>query len=94
MTPLPQARRVTEGDGDPLHSVPDEDDDTSSPEGHTRYTPDPSHRGEAMRRLGNYWITAENLEIAGLIKVWEHIPRSTLLPSDTIFQTRFHYKIK
>jgi hypothetical protein len=27
-------------------------------------------------------------------KVWDHVLRSTLLPSDTIFQTCFHYKIK
>ena len=34
--------------------------------------------------------------MTGLIKhkVWERVLRSTLLPSDTIFQTRFHYKIK
>jgi hypothetical protein len=28
----------------------DDDDDPSAPEGYTRYTPDPSHRGEAMRQ--------------------------------------------
>ena len=27
-------------------------------------------------------------------KVWDRVIRSTLFPSDTIFQTRFHYKIK
>ena len=34
--------------------------------------------------------------MTGLIKhkVWERVLRSTLLSSDTIFQTRFHYKIK
>jgi hypothetical protein len=34
--------------------------------------------------------------MTGLIKrkVWDRVLRSTLLPSDTIFQTRFHYKIK
>jgi hypothetical protein len=34
--------------------------------------------------------------MAGLIKrkVWDRVLRSTLLPPDTIFQTRFHYKIK
>jgi hypothetical protein len=42
------------------------------------------------------WLAAEDLEMAGLIKrkVWDRVLRSTLLPSDTIFQTRFHYKIK
>ena len=75
----------------------DDDADTSAPDGYTRYTPDPSHRGEAMRqRLRTHWLAAEELEMAGLIKrkVWERVLRSTLLPSDTIFQTRFHYKIK
>jgi hypothetical protein len=75
----------------------DADDDPSAPDGYTRYTPDPSHRGEAMRqRLRTHWLAAEELEMAGLIKrkVWECVLRSTLLPSDTIFQTRFHYKIK
>ncbi len=75
----------------------DADDDPSAPDGYTRYTPDPSHRGEAMRqRLRNHWLAAEELEMAGLIKrkIWERVLRSTLLPSDTIFQTRFHYKIK
>ncbi len=34
--------------------------------------------------------------MVGLIKRkdWDRVLRSTLLPSDTIFQTRFHYKIK
>jgi hypothetical protein len=75
----------------------DDDDDIPAPEGYTRYTPDPSHRGEAMRqRLSSHWLAAEDLEMAGLIKrkVWDRVLRSTLLPSDTIFQTRFHYKIK
>ena len=91
---MPRVRRVTEAD---LHSVFDDEDDTSAPDGYTRYTPDPSHRGEAMRqRLRSHWLAAEDLEMAGLIKrkVWERVLRSTLLPSDTIFQTRFHYKIK
>ncbi len=80
-----------------VFSAVDDDDDTSAPDGYTRYTPDPSHRGEAMRqRLRSHWLAAEDLEMAGLIKrkVWERVLRSTLLPSDTIFQTRFHYKIK
>ncbi len=46
--------------------------------------------------LRSHWLAAEDLEMAGLIKrkVWERVLRSVLLPSDTIFQTRFHYKIK
>jgi hypothetical protein len=75
----------------------DDDDDPSSREGNTRYTPDPSHRDETMRqRLHSRWLAAEDLEMTGLIKrkVWDHVLHSTLLPSDTIFQTRFHYKIK
>ena len=77
--------------------MPDDEDDTSTPDGYTRYTPDPSHRGEAMRqKLRSHWLATEDLEMSGLIKhkVWERVLRSTFLPSDTIFQTRFHYKIK
>jgi hypothetical protein len=54
----------------------DDDDDTSSPDDYTRYTPDPSHRGEAMRqRLRRHWIAAEDLEMTRLInkKVWERV---------------------
>jgi hypothetical protein len=42
------------------------------------------------------WLAAEDLEMAGLIKrkVWDRVLRSTLLPSDTIFQTPLHSKIK
>jgi hypothetical protein len=80
----------------PRRSI-DDDDDISTPEGYTGYTPDPSHCGQAMRqRLRSQWLAAEDLEMAGLMKrkVWDRELRSTLLPSDTIFQTRFHYKIK
>ena len=45
---MPRVRRVTEAD---LHSVSDDEDDTSAPDGYTRYTPDPSHRGEASKSL-------------------------------------------
>ena len=45
--PMLQARRVNEAD---LHLVANSDDDISPPDGYTRYTPDPSHRGEAMRQ--------------------------------------------
>ena len=44
---MPRVRRVTEAD---LHSVSDDEDDTSAPDGYTRYTPDPSHHGEAIRQ--------------------------------------------
>ena len=59
-----------------VFSAVDDDDDTSAPDGYTRYTPDPSHRGEAMRqRLRSHWLAAEDLEMAGLIKrkVWERV---------------------
>jgi hypothetical protein len=80
-----------------VFSAVDDDDDTSAPDGFTRYTPDPSHRDETMsQRLRSHWLAAEDLEMDGLIKhkVWGRMLRSTLLTSDTIFQTRFHYKIK
>ena len=45
---MPRVRPVTEVD---LLSVPDDEDDTSTPDGYTRYTLDPSHRGEAMHHV-------------------------------------------
>jgi hypothetical protein len=48
---------------------------------YSRYTQDPSHRGEAMcHALKPEWIKAENLEMAGLVrrKVWERVLRSSL----------------
>jgi hypothetical protein len=74
----------------------DDDDDPFAPEGYTRYSPDPSHRDETMRqRIHSHWLTTEDLEMTGLIKreVWDHVLHSTLLPSDMIFQTLFHYTI-
>jgi hypothetical protein len=47
----------------------DYDDDISAPDGYTRYTPDPSHRGESMRqRLRSHCLTTEDLEMTDLIK--------------------------
>jgi hypothetical protein len=48
------------------------------------------------QRFRSHWLAAEDLEMAGLIKrkVWDRVLRSTLLPSDTIFQTPLHSKIK
>jgi hypothetical protein len=80
----------------PPSAVPPADDDTG-PIGYSRYTQDPSHRGEAMRHvLKPEWITAENLEMEGLVrrKVWERVLRSSLQSYDKVFATRFHYKIK
>ncbi len=34
-----------------VFSAVDDDYDTSAPDGYTRYTPDHSHRGEAIRQL-------------------------------------------
>ena len=56
-------------------AVPDENDDTGPP-GYSRFTQDPSHRGEAMRHaLKPEWIKTENLEMDGLVrhKVWKHV---------------------
>jgi hypothetical protein len=84
--------------GHPIYtSLIDDDDDPSALEGYTRYTPDPSHHGETMgQRIRSHWLAVADLEMDGLIKrkVWDRVLRSTLLPSDTIFQTRFHYKNK
>jgi hypothetical protein len=52
----------------------DDDDDTSAPDGYTRYTPHPSHRVKAMsQRLRSHWLVSE--ETTGLIKhkVWERV---------------------
>jgi len=62
----------------PSDVVTDADDDTG-PIGYTRYTQDPSHRGEDMRHvLKHEWIKVtgvENLEMEGLVrrKVWERV---------------------
>jgi hypothetical protein len=80
----------------PPSAVPPADDDTG-PIGYSRYTQDPSHRGEAMRHaLKPEWIKAENLEMEGLVrrKVWERVLRSSLQSHDKVFATRFHYKVK
>jgi hypothetical protein len=46
----------------PLFDAPDSDDDTG-PFGYSRFTLDPSHRGEAMHHvLQPEWIKVENLE--------------------------------
>ena len=77
-------------------AVPDEKDDTGPP-GYSRFTQDPSHRGEAMRHaLKSEWIETENLEMTGLFrhKVWERVLRSSLQSYDKVFATRFHYKVK
>jgi hypothetical protein len=59
----------------PSSVVPDVDE-ANGPLGYSRYTQDPSHRGEAMRHaLKPEWIKTENLEMDGLVrhKVWEHV---------------------
>ena len=69
----------------------------SGPHGYSRSTPDPKHRGVAMRHaLSPLWLMAEKAEMDGLIKrkVWKAVKRSSLTPEDHIFATRFHYKIK
>jgi len=80
----------------PASDALDSDDETG-PIGYSRFTQDPSHRGEAMRHaLKPEWIEAENLEMKGLLrrKVWERVLRSSLQSYDKVFGTRFHYKIK
>jgi hypothetical protein len=70
-------------------------DDDTGPIGSSRYTQEPSYRGEAMRHaLQPEWIKTENLEMEGLVrrKVWERILRSSLQSYDKVFATRFHYK--
>jgi hypothetical protein len=77
-------------------TVPDENDDTGPPV-YSRFTQDPSHRGEAMcHSLKPEWIKVENLEMTGLVrhKVWERVLRSSLQSYDKVFATRFHYKVK
>jgi len=67
------------------------------PDGYTRVTPDPAHRGEAMRKeLREHWIKAENLETEALIrrKALELGLCSSLHATGKVFKTRFHYKIK
>jgi hypothetical protein len=80
----------------PSSVVPDSEDDTG-PLGYSRFTQDPSYRGEAMRHvLKLEWIKSENLEMDGLVrhKVWKRVLRSSLQSYDKVFATRFHYKIK
>jgi hypothetical protein len=76
---------------------PDDPITESGPLGYSRSTPDPKHRGAAMRHaLKPLWLTAEHAEMNGLInrKVWLRVKRSSLQVDDHIFSTRFHYKIK
>ncbi len=80
----------------PSSTVSDVDDDTVTL-GYSRFSQDPSNRGEAMRHaLKPKWIKVENLEKDGLVrhKVWECVLRSSLQYYDTVFATGFHYKIK
>ena len=52
----------------PLSDAPDSDDETG-PFGYSRFTQDPSHRGETMSHaLQPEWIKTENLEM-----VWERV---------------------
>ena len=75
----------------------EEDESTKAPPGYTRGMQDPKHRGQMLRSpVKAAWITAEKLEMEGLTrrKCWVRVHRSTLTVQDTIFSTRFHYKIK
>ena len=46
--------------------------------------------------LQSHWLASERLEMDALHrrKVWIRVLRSSLAPDETIFSTRFHYKIK
>ena len=80
-----------------LYTITDESKSTKAPPGYTRGMQDPKHRGQAMRSpLQAHWIDAERSEMEGLQrrKVWIRVLRSSLSPTDTVFATRFHYKIK
>ena len=63
----------------PLLLAEYDEQDTTAPDGHTRFTPDRNHPGDAMRRqkLREHWMKAENLEMFGLIRhqVWERVVR-------------------
>lgn len=60
--------------------------------------PDPANRNAAMRqeRFKDFWTDTERLEWKGLwesgcFRKWK---QSDLLPSDSVFGSRYHYKIK
>lgn len=83
-----------------LQVLADENGDSSDgPEGYTRSAQDPKHRGQTLAHnnpLHKEWRKSEQLEMDGLWKghVLKPVKRSSLLPEDKVFGTRFHYKIK
>ena len=83
-----------------LHAIAEQEGiSTDGPEGYSRSSQDPKHRGQTLPHnnpLHKEWRKSEQLEMDGLWKgsVLKRVKRSSLLPEDKVFSTRFHYKIK